>query len=550
MRTAIRRLLSPRTVIESPLGENPIREFGPFKLDPIERLLLRDGHPVALTPKAFDLLLYLVDRPGRLVEKQPVMAALWPDAIVEEGNLASTVSSLRKALGDDGDEQRVIATVPTRGYRFVMPVARRDAPQARAAAIQASDTLHRKAIRTARRVAALALWSVVMAAAGWILAERFGSPPTPMMYLRIGIEPAEGIRGPDLHGERWGGRNQPTRTAIALSPDGRRLVFAGLRGNQQQLWLRPLDLGEATPIAGTAQAAAPFFSPDGRWIGFWSLGALWKVPVAGGARVKICAARLAYGASWGTDDAIVFADEPDGGLRRVSAAGGVPQTLTKVDISKGEGSHRLPHVLPGARAVVFTIVVVPNEPRLGTYVAILSLETGERRVLLRDAADARYVPTGHLVYVASRRLMAAPFDLRTLRVTGGSVGLMDGVMQGANGRTDPTTAAQFTVSDSGSLAWLPDAADPNPEQFRTIVWVDQRGRSTPVGAAADAYYQPRLSPDGRQIAVHTLGSVAAVWIYDIGRATRTRLPFDGFANSPLWTPDGSGSSSAAHAQGL
>jgi DNA-binding winged helix-turn-helix (wHTH) protein len=92
-----------------------IREFGPFRLDPAERLLLRDGQPVPLTPKAFDLLLYLVDRPGRLVEKQSLITAVWPDTIVEEGNLASTVSALRKALGDDGDGARLIATVPTKG---------------------------------------------------------------------------------------------------------------------------------------------------------------------------------------------------------------------------------------------------------------------------------------------------------------------------------------------------------------------------------------------------------------------------------------------------
>jgi DNA-binding winged helix-turn-helix (wHTH) protein len=438
VRTVI-RLLSRRAPVVVRPAETPIREFGPFRLDPAERLLLRDGHAVALTPKAFDLLLYLVDRPGRLVEKHVLMAALWPDAIVEEGNLASTVSALRKALGDDGDEHKVIATVPTRGYRFVMPVAP-GAAHSSDAAIQSSVATRRDVVRVVRRVVGILLWSLVMVAAGWILSERRAGPSGAVMDLRVGIEPAEGIRGPDAHGERWGGRNQPTRTAIVFSPDGRQLVFAGLRGGHQQLWLRALDRPDATPIAGTEQAAAPFFSPDGRWIGFWSLGALWKVPVGGGAPVKICPSRLSYGASWATDDTIVFADEPDGGLRRVAAAGGAPQTLTTVDISKGEGSHRLPHVLPGASAVVFTILAVPNDPSLGTHVALLSLETGERRILFRDGADARYVATGHLVYIASRALMAVPFDLHSLRVTGNAVGLMNGVMQGIHGVAQSTTA--------------------------------------------------------------------------------------------------------------
>jgi eukaryotic-like serine/threonine-protein kinase len=528
--TTLRRLL----LSTSPVGELAIRQFGTFRLDPAERLLLRDGHPVALTPKAFDLLLYLVDRPGRLVEKQTVMAALWPDAMVEEGNLASTVSALRKALGDDGDEQRAIATVPTRGYRFVMPVARLAAPQSKNATGQKSNTPARNAYDIARRATGLALWSGVMVAAGWMLAGRGARPPTPVMSVRIGIEPADGIRGPDLHGEEWGWGNRPSRTAIAFSPDGRQLVFAGLRGDRQELWLRSLDRGQATPIQGAEQAAAPFFSPDGGWIAFWSRGALWKVPVAGGVPTKICAARLSFGASWGTDDSIVFADEFDGGLRRVAAKGGVPQTLTTVNVAKGEGSHRFPHVLPGARAVVFTILVTPNEPRLGMSVALQSLDTGERRILFRDAADARYVPTGHLVYVAGGTLMAAPFDLRTLQVTGDSVGLLEGkVMQ-----SDTTTASQFAVSDSGSLAWLPAIAHSHAEDFRTIVWVDRYGKSTPVGAADDAYYQPRLSPDGLEIAVQTVQSRAAIWIHDIRRGVRRRVPFDGFASSPLWTPDG------------
>ena len=174
---------------------------------------------------------------------------------------------------------------------------------------------------------------------------------------------------------------------------------------------------------------------------YWSRGAFWKSTRRWRAPAKICQARLPFGASWGTDDAIVFADEPDGGLRRVAAAGGVEQVLTTVDLSKGEGGHALPHVLPGAKAILFTVVAVPNAPRLGTYVALLSLETGERRVLFRDVSDARYVPTGHLVYVAGQTLMAAPFDLGRLRVTGDSVGLLDGVMRGIKDKIISTVAA-------------------------------------------------------------------------------------------------------------
>jgi len=263
--------------MDTAVNNQGVYNFGPFRLDPAERLLLRDGDAVALTPKAFDLLVYLAARPGHLVEKQALMVALWPDAIVEEANLASTVSALRKALDDDG--QQFIATVPTRGYRFVAPV-RIESPT-RPDAASATDA---SAVRKVQwgLIALFAVCSVLIFMAGWFIAGyvKRASPET--LSVRLSIEPAEGIRGPEVLFERWAGRNRPSRTAIALSPDGRRLVFAGVRGDKYQLWVRPLD-DVATPLAGTEDGAAPFFSPDGRWVGFWAKQALWKVPLSGGA---------------------------------------------------------------------------------------------------------------------------------------------------------------------------------------------------------------------------------------------------------------------------
>src|SRR5947207_2433185 len=262
-RRIVTMLREPRRppVMNSTDDQLTLRAFGPFQLDAAERLLLRDGQPIALTPKAFDLLLYLVDRQGRLVEKQTLMSALWPDAMVEEGNLASTVSAVRKALGNDGEEQRAIATVPTRGYRFVMPVARVAGRQANNATAQASARPTTSAKRFVRPTIALVLCAAIVLVAGWVLAGRTARLQAPMIFLRVPIDPADGIRGPELHGEKWGGRNRPTRTAIVLSPDGQQLVFTGLRGEQQQLWVKRLDRAEATPIAGSEQAAAPFLSP-------------------------------------------------------------------------------------------------------------------------------------------------------------------------------------------------------------------------------------------------------------------------------------------------
>jgi DNA-binding winged helix-turn-helix (wHTH) protein len=206
--------------MDTAVNNQGVYNFGPFRLDPAERLLLRDGDAVALTPKAFDLLVYLAARPGHLVEKQALMVALWPDAIVEEANLASTVSALRKALDDDG--QQFIATVPTRGYRFVAPV-RIESPT-RPDAASATDA---SAVRKLQwgLIALFAVCSVLMFMAGWFIAGyvKRASPET--LSVRLSIEPAEGIRGPEVLFERWAGRNRPSRTAIALSPDGRRLVL-------------------------------------------------------------------------------------------------------------------------------------------------------------------------------------------------------------------------------------------------------------------------------------------------------------------------------------
>ena len=523
--------------MDAAVKSEAVYQFGPFRLDPAERLLLRHGEPVPLTPKAFDLLAHLAARSGRLVEKDALMAALWPDAIVEEANLTSTVSALRKALGDDG--QRFIATVPTRGYRFVAAVSAQTATPSEITT--SKDSRPAQSRLWWRTIIVAAACGIAAFAAGWVLAGRLNHTPPPRLNVQVDIAPAEGIRGPEILLERLAGRNRPSRTSIALSPDGRHLVFAGVRGEKSQLWLRPLDSDQATPLAGTEDGAAPFFSPDGRWVGFWGKRALWKVPLAGGPPVKICDSIMPFGASWGSDGRIVFSDRQAGGLFRVSDdGGGTPEVLTRPDLAKGEGSHRLPFVLPGAKAVLFTVVAIPDDPRLGADIGLRLLETGEQRVLIRDAADARYVSSGHLVYVANGTLTAVPFDVGTRRITGAPVGIVDKIMQANYGGNTGlvTMAGQFALSESGSLAWLPAALDPNPEQFRTLVWVDRHGNSTPIDAVADAYYGPRLSPDGHKIAVMTAETMTALWIYDVKRGIRTRLPFDGLAVHPQWTPDG------------
>ena len=217
--------------------------------------------------------------------------------------------------------------------------------------------------------------------------------------------------------------------------------------------------------------------------------------------MTLCKAAALFGASWGSDGTIVFATARNGGLWRVSAAGGTPEALTT--LQPGEYSHRLPHMLPGGHAVIFTISKGANRWD-DTQIVVRSLETGKQTVLVTGGSDGRYVSTGHLVYVRLGTLMAVPFDPVRLAVIGGATGVIDGVMQAANRNLndmDNTLAAQFTVSDTGALVYLTGGAVPAAE--RSLAWVDRQGTSQALPAPPRPYFVPRLSPDGQRVAVST-----------------------------------------------
>ncbi len=330
----------------------------------------------------------------------------------------------------------------------------------------------------------------------------------------------------------------PGRKELPFSPDGRHFVYSGFDGEVQKLYLQALDQRDPTPVDGTEGARNPFFSPDGEWVGFWASGELRKVPISGGPPVTLCDIRFpAYGASWGPDNRIVFASL-DGGLRQVAAGGGTPAELTELDEEKGEVTHRLPSLLPGGEGVLFTV----RKRTIGRWddsqIVVQSLVTGDRKVLIENGADAHYVPTGHLVFVRLGTLMAVPFDLARLKVTGGPVGIVEGVVQAANMTNTVTDsgAAQFSFSETGSLLYVPGGIYPDREH--SLVWVDREGAAEPLPTPKRSYLGPRLSPDGRRIAFFTGGSRNDIWLYDISRDTLTRLTVQGDNSWPSWTPDG------------
>jgi Tol biopolymer transport system component len=384
-------------------------------------------------------------------------------------------------------------------------------------------------------------WAVAVISAGFAGWMATRPPPTPIRQVArvlLGVSPAERLLT-GYPGDVSAGRGRPGRTSMTFSPDGHTVVFSAEREGRVQLYLRRLDELNAIPIAGTDGASTPFFSPDGQWLGFYAHGALKKVSAGGGPVVEVCSTELVFGASWSSRDQIVFANAW-GGLFQVPAAGGTPSPVTKVQTSAFEVSHRLPQMLPDGDTVLFTVTHAVFPEWNDTSVVAQSLSTGTRRVLIEGGADARFVASGHLAYLRRGTLMAVPFDLRRLEVAGPAVGIVSEVMQAANIRPlqIDTGAGQFAVSNAGSLVYATGGV--SPQDRWSIVWVDRMGRSEALNAPAGMWQSPRISPDGRRIAVgaNAVGE-SDVWTYEVRRGALARVSMKGNQDIPVWTPDGS-----------
>ncbi|MDA2934451.1 protein kinase, partial [Acidobacteria bacterium AH-259-D05] len=327
------------------------------------------------------------------------------------------------------------------------------------------------------------LIAVIATVAIWLLTR-----PTPEPLTRFVITPP-----PTAPLMSTGGND------LAISPGGRRIVYLSVSG-RSQLHVRSLDDFSATPIAGTETARDdPFFSPDGQPVAFFTTGELKKVSLMGGTSITICEAPSSGRSGSWAEDTIIFSSR--GALYRVSAAGGTPESLVAPDTEKGELFYGLPEILPGGQALLFTIWTSP-----GTQIALLSLETGEQKVLLAGR-QAHYAPTGHLVYALSETgtLMAAPFDLATLEVTGDSVPILEEVRQISSDAVD------YGFSSNGTLIYVPAGES---EGSFSLVWVDREGAVEPLGAPLHQYRAPRLSPDGVRVAVNISEASTDIWVYD------------------------------------
>ncbi len=324
---------------------------------------------------------------------------------------------------------------------------------------------------------------------------------------------------------------------VAISPDGRTLAYVGVDGNSTGLYVRRMGSLDVKLLPNTRGATGPFFSPDGQWIGFFADGKLKKISVDGGAAIALADAdpTVERGGTWSSDGNIIYSPDFSSGLMRVSATGGTPVPVATPDNQKGERSFRWPQGLPDGKHVLFTVGTMNNPGYYGdATIDAVSLATGKRQVVLKGASMARYVAPGELVYAHDSVLYAVPFDPASLRVTGTPVPVVDQV-SGNSG----SGAAFFAVAANGTLAYAPGS---NVSAQTNVVWIDRQGTVTPVPLPPNAYSMPRLSPDGKEMALTVgpgLGSQANdVGIYDFARKTFNRLTFGGGRFLAVWTRDG------------
>jgi serine/threonine-protein kinase len=314
--------------------------------------------------------------------------------------------------------------------------------------------------------------------------------------------------------------------AVALSPDGTQLAYVARRDATEQLFLRAMSGVEGRAVPESQGASSPFFSDDGQWLLFIADRRLKKVSVSGGVPV-VLSPTASFGASWGSDDRIVFSGGHPQGLLQMPASGGVPSALTALDAQRGERMHNWPELLPGGKAVLFTVPLQDSARWDDAVVAVQSLETGERKILVQGGTYARYVPTGHVVYLRAGTLMGVPFDLQRLEVTGTPAPLIEGVMQGSVG------GGQFSFSRRGDLVYVPGA-----EPARTLAFVDRQGVARELPLPPGPYLAPRLSPDGRRIVIWVSSANCHAVVHDIAREASTRLTEAADNHGPVWTPDG------------
>jgi DNA-binding winged helix-turn-helix (wHTH) protein/Tol biopolymer transport system component len=516
-----------------------------FRLD-------REQEPVRLKPRVLELLIYLVERHGQLVTKEEILSELWADRFVSDGVLTSSVYEARMALGDGGSEERFILTVHGRGYRFVAAVekvataeeqATPEAASSRgrnggapAAAVDeiadarieieeadsAAEVEATTPPRTGRRRVAFAaaiVVSLAAVAAGAGLATRWArvDPSRPLWFS---------ISAPH------GGWN--ASSPAALSPDGRQIAFCALDSSGATvLWVRSFDSPVPRALPSTEGAVWPFWSPDGRSLGFHAVAQLERVELTGGSP-QLIAAEHPFGATWSRTGDIVFSSLAGGrGLLRVSATGGPVTPATQLSEERQEVEHRFPHFLPDGRRFLYFVASL-DDRYTGLYAA--SLDGGEPTFVAPLQSRAEYAD-GNLIFGRGRDLFAQRFDLDTLEVSGEPSRIAEGVGVASGSLQN----FSFTTAPGGVVAYKSESWARKTQ----LVLMDAAGEVVRNVGEPDRWHSVVASPDGKSLALERIDvdqKTGDVWIMDLRTARLERLtsfagPFRWFG-VPVWSRDG------------
>ena len=468
-----------------------------------------------MPPRALAILLYLLERPGRVVSKAELIDAVWKDANVSETSLTEALGIVRQTLGDSSQQPLYIQTVHRRGYRFIAPVTV-DVPSGgpRSVPGPAPSVLPPPLLPERQRprmrsgtiaIGALAIGAVAIASV-WLVGERRSFDPVTRATISLPATEAPPF-------------SMSLYPIVALSPDGQEIVYVASSGSANQLFVRRMNQFEARAISGTTGAHAPFFSPDGRRIAFFSDRKLKHVALAGGEPVVVTEANGGLGGTWGEDGTIIFAPDWTGGLLEVDEAGGAPRTLVA---SPGDGSgYRWPRVLADGDTVIATRWRADEQT---ASIVAIARSTRRETALVKGATSASYLADRQLIFTRSGNLFAASF------APGGRPGperqVLDGVMTGMTG------IAQYAVSQSGSLVYVPRD---ETRLDRRLFEVDLEGKARPLGHEPRAFQEISVCED--RLAVSIVGRAGFdVWTGRVAGGALTQLTHTGSAMDPVWRP--------------
>jgi Tol biopolymer transport system component len=317
-------------------------------------------------------------------------------------------------------------------------------------------------------------------------------------------------------------------TPLALSPDGRRIILAVVHGGATQLAVRDLSSFEIKLIPGTEGADMPFVSPDGEWVGFFADGKLKKISVNGGPAIVLANVQNFIGGAWLNGSTIVYTPDWSGGMYQVAAAGGKPELIMQPEPGKEQEWQWWPEALPNGD-ILYTKKTGEGSEESG--IAVLSMKTRKAAILIDNATDAHYSPSGHLVYLSHGTILAVPFDEKQQKITGTPLPVLQGVQTLPGGQF-----AFLSLARDGTLAYIPGGTI---GIHNHLVSVDRSGKETALPAQPQAYEDLTVSPDGKLLAMTIVAEQQwSIWIYDLQQKTLSRFTFDGDNRDPYWSADG------------